>query len=102
MKQATMIYRHPGRHQIHDGLFDYMIVSAELEEESGKSQLGQALADGWFLTTPEAKEGTPSDDQAPTRAELEKKAVELGISFPSNIGDEKLLEKIMKVLEEEK
>tara|TARA_R110000744_G_C19336636_1_gene559096 strand:- start:1181 stop:1492 length:312 start_codon:yes stop_codon:yes gene_type:complete len=99
MEQATMVYKHPGKHKIHGGLFDYKIVSGEAEEEDGESQLDQALSDGWFLTTTEAKEGTPSDDQAPTRAELEAKAVELEISFPSNIGDAKLLEKIEAALE---
>lgn len=101
MKQATMVYRHPGKHKLHGDMFDYIIVSAEAEEEGGESQLDQALADGWFKTTTEAKDGTPSDDQAPTREELKAKAVGLGISFPSNIGDAKLLEKIEAALGEE-
>lgn len=94
-----MVYKHPGRHKIHGEMFDYKIIDAEPEEEGGESQLDQALADGWFKTTTEAKDGTPSDDQAPTRAELEEKAVELGISFPANIKDETLLQKINEALE---
>lgn len=99
MKKATMVYKHPGKHKIHGDKFDYKVVSGE--EEGGESELELALEDGWFLTTTEAKDGTPSDDQAPTRAELEAKAVGLGISFPINIGDKKLLEKINEALEAE-
>lgn len=90
MKQATMVYKHPGKHEIHGSLFDYKVVSAVPEEEDGESQLDQALSDGWFLTTPEAKEGTPSDDQAPTRGELEAKAVELKVKFTKKTSDGEL------------
>ena len=100
MKNPTMVYKHPGRHKIHGNMFDYKIVSAEPEEEGGESELDQALAGGWFKTTPEALEGVPSDDEPPTREELEAKATELGISFPSNIKDETLLQKINEKLGE--
>lgn len=99
MNKATMVYKHPGKHKIHGDMFDYKIVSAESGEDS-ESELDKALADGWFKTTPEAKEDTPFDDQAPTRAEMEEKAVELGISFPSNIKDETLFKKIAEAMEE--
>jgi hypothetical protein len=85
IKQATMVYKHPGNHKIHGSMFDYKIVSAEAEEEGGKSQLDQALADGWF--------------KMPTRAELEEKAVELDIKFQANWKDGTLFEKINEVLE---
>lgn len=98
MKKSTMVYRCPGKHAIHGGKFDYKIVDGEAEEEGGESQLDQALSDGWFLTTPEAKEGTPSDDQIPTRAELEEKCVELDIPFQANWKDGTLLEKINEAL----
>lgn len=99
IKQATMVYKHPGNHKIHGSMFDYKIVSAEAEEEGGKSQLDQALADGWFKTTTEAKDGILSDDEMPTRAELEEKAVELDIKFQANWKDGTLFEKINEVLE---
>lgn len=101
MKQATMVYKHPGRHKIHGEMFDYKIVSAEPEEEGGKSELDQALSDGWFRTTPEALEGVPSDDEMPTREELEAKCKELKIPFQSTWKDGTLLKKINEVLEGE-
>lgn len=99
MKNATMVYKHPGRHKIHGEMFDYKIVEAEPEEEGGESELDQALSDGWFRTTPEALEGVPSDDEMPTREELEAKCKELGISFQSTWKDGTLLEKINEALE---
>lgn len=100
MKNATMVYKHPGKHKIHGNRFDFKIVEADPEEENGDSELDAALADGWFKTTPEALEGVPSDGEMPTRAELEEKANELGISYPSNIKDATLLAKINEALEE--
>lgn len=99
MQSPTMLYRCPGIHAIHGGKFDYTIV-AEADVES-------ALADGWFLTTTEAKEAfeaakapaAPADDNAaPTRAELEAKATELGLTFAKNISDAKLLDRITAAL----
>lgn len=90
-----MVYRHPGKHKIHGSTFDYKIVDAEAEE------LDDALSDGWYRTTTEALEGVPSDDEKPTREELELKAKELGLSFPSNIGDAKLLARIEEALAEQ-
>lgn len=43
----TMLYKAPGPHEIHGGRFDYLIVEDDKVED--------ALADGWHLTTPEAK-----------------------------------------------
>jgi len=82
-----MVYRHPGKHKIHGELFDFKIVDGDTEE------LDAALSDGWHLTTPEALDGA-----APTREELEAKAKELGLSFPANIGDAKLLARIEEAL----
>lgn len=90
-----MVYRHPGRYKIHGSTFDYMVVDADTEE------LDDALSNGWYRTTPEALEGVPSDDEKPTREELEQKAKELGLSFPSNIGDAKLLARIEEALAEQ-
>lgn len=90
-----MVYKAGGPHEIHGGSFDYLI--AEDAEE-----LAAMLADGWSLTTGDAlalaaapADGAPVDDNAaPTRAELEAKATELGIEFSPRIGDTKLAERI--------
>ena len=95
MINPTMVYRHPGKHKIHGSTFDYKIVDAETEE------LDDALSDGWFRTTLEALEGVPSDDEKPTREELELKAKELGIGYRSDISDKKLLARIEEVLAEQ-
>lgn len=51
MANPTMLYKCPGEHQIHGGNFDYCIVDADEE-----NAVEDALADGWHLTTPEARE----------------------------------------------
>lgn len=121
MKNATMLYKHPGPHEMHGDHFDYTIVDANEE-----GAIDQAIADGWHLTTDEAKgvakEVDPETTRAfpdsdvdfrtiadvdretkeenaklnapPTREELELKANELGIKFAANISDEKLAVKI--------
>lgn len=43
---TTMLYKHPGPHEIHGGKFDYIIV------DDGK--IDAAIADGWAMTTTEA------------------------------------------------
>jgi hypothetical protein len=100
-----MIYRAGGTEEIHGGRFDWIIVEDAQE-------LAAALADGWHLTTDEARDAaapkveavnpaptveTP-DDAAPTRAELEQKAHELGIEFSPRLGDAKLAERIEAAL----
>lgn len=90
-----MIYKTGGPHEIHGGRFDYLIVH-------DTDELDAALADGWAMTTTEATAAAapkpvapePADDAAPTRAELEAKATELGIEFSPRIGDAKLGERI--------
>ena len=83
MKNATMLYKAPGPHDIHGGHFDHIIVDADEE-----GAIEQAQENGWFLTTPEAKAAydatkapevklPPNDLLGPTRAELEQKANEL-------------------------
>ncbi len=105
----TMLYKCPGPHAIHGGQFDYTIV------EDG--QIDASLADGWKLTTPEAKqahddamvaqeaeraraaEADAAKAGAPTRAELEQAANELGIKFDGRTGDKKLGELIKAAAE---
>lgn len=101
MKNPTMLYKHPGPHEIHGSHFDYVIVDAG---EDG--QLEKAIADGWSLTTPEAlqKAGPspviPDDNAPPTREELITKAKELGLSFGPNTSSKKLGDMIESALAE--
>lgn len=105
MKNATMLYKAPGPHDIHGGHFDYTIVDADEE-----GAIEAAKADGWFETTTEAKEAfeaskpkapeqKPDDLLSPTRAELETKANELGIKFNDKTSDKKLSDLIQATLE---
>jgi hypothetical protein len=92
-----MIYQAGGTEEIHGGRFSTLIV-----HDAG--ELDAALAGGWALTTAEALDATVpaapvlADDAAPTRAELEAKAAELGIEFSPKIGDAKLAERIEAAL----
>ena len=94
MKNATMLYKSPGPHEIHGGKFDYIIVD--------ECDIGQAKADGWFLTTPEAKLAAELPaapvDALPTRDEIEVKARELGIAFDGRTSNKTLLAKIDEAL----
>lgn len=93
-----MVYKAGGQEEIHGGKFATLIVNDEGEQDA-------ALADGWHLTTDDAKavQEAPKqadDSAAPTRAELEQKAAELGITFAPNISDKKLGEKIAAALKD--
>jgi hypothetical protein len=107
-----MLYRAGGVEQIHDGRFSTLIVADE-------QALNAALADGWFLTTPEAVAAdeavkqlaaTAAAEKAaaeiatlkaapPTRPEMEQKATELGVKFDGRTSDRKLLAMIEAALE---
>lgn len=103
-----MLYKAPGPHEIHGGKYDYVIVEDDAVEE--------AIADGWFLTTPEAKDAymatqvggvvgasvdeRPEESTAPTRAELEQKAEELGIKVDGRWSDKKVAWAIADKLKE--
>lgn len=112
---TTMLYKCPGPHDIHGGQFDYKIV------EDG--EIDAALADGWKLTTPEAKQAHKDllDAQAaerekqaeeeaakaladanspPTRAELEEMAQNLGLPFNGRTSDKKLADLIKAATEQ--
>lgn len=101
MKNPTMLYKHPGAHEMHGDKFDYIVVDEQ--------DVDQAKKDGWSLTTTEAKAKTKApaktadvvaDDNAPpTREELEAKATELGIKFDGRTSDSKLGSLIAKALE---
>lgn len=89
MEFPTIVYRCPGDHQRPGGTFSYRPVEDE-------KQLAEALDAGWRLSLPDAIAPPPMPapaepaDAAPTRAELEQKAKELGIKFDGRTGDSKL------------
>ena len=62
MSNETMVYQHPGRHEIHGDLFDYKIVDADVE-----GALDAALAEGWHLTTTEAKASPVDAPEVPAK-----------------------------------
>ena len=111
---TTMLYKYPGPHEIHGGLYDYTIVEDE--------QIEAAQADGWKLTTAEAKKAHEdlleaqaaererlaeaaaakalADPNAPpTRAELEQMATKLGLPFNGRTSDRKLADMIKAATE---
>lgn len=93
----TLVYKTPGTHARSGGTYSYLGVA-------DAAALDAALADGWFLTLPEAiagKADEPADNSAPTREELEAKATELNIQFDGRTTDKKLAEKIEHALGEQ-
>jgi hypothetical protein len=95
MKSPTMLYKHPGQHEIHGASFDYIIVD--------ESDIEQAVKDGWFLTTNEAKSNFSevSDSADATKEEMIQKAESLGIKVDKRWSDETLLDKINQALKGE-
>jgi hypothetical protein len=59
-------------------------------------ELAALLADGWFLP---GFEYVPAEDAPVTRAELEQKARELGLTWHHKTGDAKLATMIAEALE---
>lgn len=57
-----MLYKSPGKHEIHGGMYDYIIVDA--------SDIGKYLGEGWSKTTPEALDR--SEAKQPKKAKIEK------------------------------
>lgn len=91
MKEATMLYRHPGPHEIHGGKFDYIVVDAD--------DVPATVAQGWRRTTGEALDASKpktvmavnmDDNAPPTRIEMEMEAARLGLEYDGRIGDKKL------------
>jgi hypothetical protein len=79
---STLVYKGFGPHSRAGGTYDFSAAKSQ-EEFDAK------LADGWHATLPEAidaHEGKVSE-AAPTRAELEAKAKELGISVGKKTTD---------------
>lgn len=100
MQFPTVVYRSPGAHQCPGSTYSYKGAADDAE-------LSVLLDSGWFRTLPEALAGKPADepvegdydDSAPTRAELETMATELGIKFDGRTTDAGLLKKINAELE---
>ncbi len=96
----TLVYKGHGPHSRAGGTYDY--AAANDQEE-----LDAKLADGWFITLPEAidahdKPAAKSDDNAPpTRKELEVKAKELSIKFDKKTTDAELSDAITAALAKE-
>src|SRR4051812_26202207 len=97
-----MLFKLGGPHEIHGGMFAYKIVDDE-------DELASALDSGWHMNTDDARAEPapvipPVDevplDAPPTRAELERKATELGIGFDGRTKDAKLASRIAARLQE--
>ena len=104
-----MLYRAGGAEEIHGGRFATLIVH-------GDDELAAALAEGWSMTTPEAKAAAakpapdastatatnlPDDNEPPTRDEMKRKADELGLTYPGNISNANLATMIEAKLAEQ-
>lgn len=90
MEFPRLVYKDGGPHQRMGGTFDYVCVEDE-------AQHAERLADGWFDTVGEAiaapavPKAPPDDDtKPPTRAEIEQKLGELGVTFDKRLGTAKL------------
>ena len=89
IKDATMVFKHPGPHAQDGVSYEYLIVPAAEVEAS--------VAQGWARSVPEAKarhDGKTAppavkedETSPPTRAELEQKAKELNIKFDGRTSD---------------
>ena len=97
-----MLYRAPGGDvQTDSGWCAYTIVQ-------DAAAMDAALSDGWAETSEAAaanlrdaqapKADTSADDAPPTRAELERKAAELGIRVDGRWSDKRMGEEISKAL----
>jgi hypothetical protein len=102
-----IVYKIPGKNYGPEGYsYDWIKVNSE-------GELKEKLKDGWFNTLEDALKGerarndegqfvaddpgTPENEaynKPATREEMKQKAKELGIEFPKNIGDKKLLKLI--------
>lgn len=105
--EPTIVYKPSGPYQRQGGTFDYKGVNTQ-------DELDAAIESGWHesfaeMLEPKAKvvetqtpepEPEPANDAAPTRAELEQKATELGLKFDGRTSDKKLGELIDEALKE--
>lgn len=85
MNFPTIVYKLKGPHFRKGGTFDYCGAADQDTYEKLKSE-------GWLDSLEPA--AVPADDAAPTSAEIEAKAAELGIKFDGRTTDAKLLARI--------
>ncbi|MCP4262908.1 MAG: hypothetical protein GY774_36170 [Planctomycetes bacterium] len=86
MKSPQMVYR-KGSTKIHGYMVDTKVIEAQDYEKY--------FAEGWRSTPCDTANG----NDKPTRAELEEKAIELGIKFRSNTRDSTISDKIKEALD---
>ena len=84
-----MIYQVGTQEEMHGGRFDYIVVEDQ-------DTLDMLLADGWYLTTGEAKDAVApkvalSEGGVLTRQQMEDQATALGIAFDGRTRDAKLM-----------
>lgn len=116
--QTYMLVRVGKQWQLESGWYDLRVVHTQ-------EALDAALADGWCLDQYAAKAAheaaalaaqpaaaevagdagaaaaaVPGDDAPPTRAELEQKALELGVRFGGRVSDKTLAQRIADKLAE--
>lgn len=104
----TILYKCPGEHHCPGGTYGYIqAVSQEDMDEKLKSGYQDTLPKAILYSLgklPPDKESNLEDDSetnnAPTREEMEIKALELGVEFRSNLSDEKLLSRINDKIDE--
>lgn len=84
-----MLYKYPGQEEMHGGRFATLIVPGEAEQEA-------AVADGWALTTTNARNppSVPETEEERSRDVLKAEAIGLGIEFPKNVPTDRLIEMI--------
>lgn len=100
----TIVYKSPGSRRNKYGTYDYVGVKTQEEFD-------RRIADGWHpsqeaafasLKQPHPPEVTSSPapilDAQTTRADLEQKALALGLKFDGRTTDKKLLERIEQAL----
>ncbi len=99
MEFPVLVYKDGGTIQRAGGFYSQKTILDDAD-------FALALLDGWFATLPEAIEGKNADVaeddaedlSAPTRAELEQKANELGIRFDGRTTDKGLSARIAEAL----
>lgn len=91
MRDSIMLYKHPGPHEIHGDKFDYVIVHS--------NQMDSYLAQGWSLTTEEAKNGKPIEEEKEPEAPAELRSFESFDEFErlSIRNDKRAMMKIAKI-----
>ena len=98
MDFSEIVYKTPGTNAGPNGkTYSWCAVKSQKE-------LGAKLNDGWYNTLAEAvgiEDVKGDESNPPTRKELEEQATKLEITFSSNIGDKKLLERINQKMAED-